>query len=84
MITAAASDPQVESLVSRTTFNIGSYLGVPVLLGDNQLFGTLCVLDPKPHQFSADDLDLLIIVSAWLRLYLERDRLAGRITFDAR
>ena len=46
---------------------------MPVMLGDNRLYGTLCVLDPEAHRFSAQDLDLVIILSGWLRLYLERD-----------
>ena len=62
-------------LPSRHDFNIGSYLGVPVVLGDGQLYGTLCVLDPAPHQFDPNDLDLLVILSQWLRFYLEREPL---------
>ena len=62
---------------SRSTFNIGSYLGVPLTLSDGRLYGTVCVLDPLPHRFTAEDLDLLVILSGWLKLYLERDRLVG-------
>ncbi len=51
-------------------YNIGSYLGAPVLLENGELYGTLCVLDPEPHQFSAADLDLLAILAGWLRMYL--------------
>lgn len=73
----------MRSLASRSAFNIGSYLGVPVVLGTGQVYGTLCVLDPAPHAFTADDLDLLVIVSAWLRFSLECDRLNDRMVFDA-
>ena len=62
-------------LASRYEYNIGSYLGVPVVLGDGQLYGTLCVLDPAPHHFDPNDLDLLVILSQWLRFYLEREPL---------
>ena len=82
-VEVAAADPRVRSLASRSIFNIGSYLGVPVMLRTGQPFGTLCVLDPEPHHFGAEDLDLLIIVSAWLRLCLECERLTGRTVFDA-
>ena len=64
-------------LPSRSAFNIGSYLGVPLTFGDGRLYGTVCVLDPLPHRFTSEDLDLLVILSGWLKLYLERDRLAG-------
>ncbi len=57
---------------------------MPVVLGGDQLYGTLCVLDPDMRQFDANDLDLLVIVSSWLRLFLECDRLAGRMAFDAK
>jgi GAF domain-containing protein len=73
----------VHALESRTAFNIGAYLGVPLQLEPDRLFGTLCVLDPSPHRFSPDDLDLLLVMSAWLRLSLERDYLAGKMVFDA-
>jgi len=29
--------------------NIGAYVGVPLLLEDGRLFGTLCGIDPEPH-----------------------------------
>ncbi|MBM7659973.1 sigma-B regulation protein RsbU (phosphoserine phosphatase) [Bacillus mesophilus] len=32
-----------------TSFSIGSYLGVPIILDDGTIFGTLCALDPMPH-----------------------------------
>ena len=63
-------------LPSRSDFNIGSYLGVPLILGDGELYGSVCVLDPLPHRFTAEDLDLIVILSGWLKLYLERDRMA--------
>jgi diguanylate cyclase len=63
----------VRALASRLTFNIGSYLGVPVRRRDGTLFGTLCVLDPATHHFQSDHLDLLIILSHWLRSYLEHE-----------
>lgn len=53
------------------------------MLDPNQLYGTLCVLDPEPHRFSAQDLDLLVILSTWLRLYIHRDLLQDRTVFDA-
>ncbi len=76
----AATDQRVRVLASRRIFNIGSYLGVPVTLADGRLYGTLCVLDPSPHQFNPDDLDLLVILSRWLRFYLERSPLDEEVT----
>ncbi len=72
-IESAASDKRVQHLPTRLDFHIGSYLGIPVRCTDGTLYGTLCVLDPKPHRFTANDLDLLTIMSGWVRLYLERE-----------
>ena len=73
MIEAAETDERVRALPSRQAHTIGSYLGVPVLMSDGRLFGTLCVLDPAPHTFQPDHLDLMIILSRWLRFFLEQD-----------
>lgn len=71
MIEVAGTDPRVRMLPSRLMYHIGSYLGVPIMLGGSRLYGTLCVLDPDPHHFSAQALDLLAIMAGWLRLYIE-------------
>ena len=63
----------MRALASRRTFGIGSYLGVPVIMSDGHLFGTLCVLDPAPQSFQPEHLDLMIILSRWLRFFLERE-----------
>ncbi|WP_017754206.1 GAF domain-containing SpoIIE family protein phosphatase [Calidifontibacillus oryziterrae] len=39
--------------------NIGSYLGVPIILGDHSMFGTLCAVDPAPYKFTSADLELM-------------------------
>lgn len=75
MIEAVGTDPRVRLLTSRQAYAIGAYLGVPIMLHGSELYGTLCVLDPAPHHFSAQDLDLLAIVSGWLRIYLEHNPL---------
>jgi GAF domain-containing protein len=71
---AAGTDPRVRLLASRQTYAIGAYLGVPIMLTDRSSMAR-CVLDPAPHHFTAQDLDLLAIVSGWLRLYLEHNPL---------
>ena len=83
-VETAGTDRRVNFLPSRMTYNIGSYLGVPVKLAEGRLYGTICVLDPEPHRFSGQDLDLLITLAGWLRLYLERDQLSEPDGMDAR
>ena len=73
----------MRSLASRSALNSDAYLGVQGVLGTGYVYGTPCVLDSKPHHFTDDDLDLLVIVSAWLRLSLECNHLTDRTVFDA-
>lgn len=35
---------------------IGSYLGVPIILEDGHLFGTLCAVDPDPYDFDQNEI----------------------------
>lgn len=37
-----------------------SYLGMPLLWPDNEVFGTLCTLDNKENHYSQDFIDLLL------------------------
>lgn len=34
------------------TYGLQSYISMPILLADGTFFGTLCAIDPKPHQLS--------------------------------
>lgn len=36
-----------------------SYLGIPLITGDDQAVGTLCVLDSRPREWTADDVKVL-------------------------
>jgi GAF domain-containing protein len=51
------------------TPNISSYLGLPVLWPDGEIFGTICVMDDTPNNFSAIHLKLL----NFFRQYLQQD-----------
>lgn len=58
---------------------IGSYLGVPIHLGDGSFFGTLCGVDPVPRPLSRRQAELLIVLARLLATQIERDReLAAR------
>ena len=53
--------------------NMISYLGFPILLPDNSLFGTICILDSRANDYS-DTLDLLMqkfrdMIQSQLELY---------------
>ena len=53
---------------------IGAYIGVPLLLSDGRLFGTLCGIDPKPQPDSlADNQDLIELVGSMLSTILQME-----------
>jgi PAS domain S-box-containing protein len=66
------------SLAATTDLNIGSYIGVPIILSDGTLFGTLCAIDPDARIFSRADTDLLTILSRMLAFQIDRDQWAER------
>ncbi|MCI0506127.1 MAG: PAS domain S-box protein [Gammaproteobacteria bacterium] len=57
---------QNDRAVSRGTI---AYLGYPILWPDGELFGTFCVSDDKPHDFTTEQQDLL----AEFKLVIESD-----------
>ncbi|PTT00186.1 sensor domain-containing diguanylate cyclase [Pseudomonas sp. HMWF006] len=64
-------------------FKIGAYIGVPILLSDGSLFGTLCALhpDPKPAKIQKDQelLELIgMMLSKILQMELKADEESSR------
>jgi len=51
--------------------NIRSYLGVPILLRDDTLFGTLCAVDTIPDVFKAEDLEVMVNLARLLSYTLD-------------
>ncbi|WP_026672187.1 GAF domain-containing SpoIIE family protein phosphatase [Alkalihalobacterium bogoriense] len=49
----------VKNLEVTKEYSIGSYAGVPILLEDNTVFGTLCALDPMPYRVTLEDVEKL-------------------------
>ena len=53
---------------------IAAYLGVPVMRGNGELFGTLCAIDPKPQpETLVDELPLVRLLSRLLGTVLDAD-----------
>ncbi len=53
---------------------VGSFLGVPIVLADGTLFGTLCAIDPDPQPLAPGQADLLIVLARLVATQIERDR----------
>ena len=43
-----------------TLYGFESYISFPVVLSDGSFWGTLCAIDPHPHQVSSEELVALI------------------------
>jgi signal transduction histidine kinase len=63
VISDAASDIRVTQIAARRDFHIGAYLGVPVRLMNDQLYGTLCVVDSAAQSFTPSHVALMQIVA---------------------
>lgn len=56
--------------------HIGCFVGVPIMLRDGRLFGTLCAIDPAPQTITTLQTDLLIVLARFVATQLdyEQDR----------
>lgn len=75
VISQAASDPRVRNVATRQSYHIGAYVGVPLTVADGSLFGTLCLLDPEPREFTPDHVNMLVIIGHHLAQLIERELL---------
>ncbi|CAA9262651.1 MAG: hypothetical protein AVDCRST_MAG26-2401 [uncultured Chloroflexia bacterium] len=65
--------------------NIRSYIGVPILLEDGRLYGTLCAVDPEAQTLTSQQAELLVVLARIVATQIERDReLAARIEAEQR
>jgi EAL domain-containing protein (putative c-di-GMP-specific phosphodiesterase class I) len=72
VIPDTACEPEAMALPVTTAVPIGSYVGVPVLLSDGRLYGTLCCLSPTPQPGLLDrDAEFLTAVATSLARVLE-------------
>ncbi len=55
-----------------SVFRMRAYIGVPIVLADGSLYGTLCALDRTPQQKSRRDLDMLVILARLLASQIDR------------
>ncbi len=63
----------MNSSVAKEFPGIGSYVGVPIVLSDATVFGTLCASDPEPRRISTQQVELLTVLSRLLATQIERD-----------
>lgn len=54
--------------------HIGCFVGVPLVLRDGSVFGTLCAIDPEPRHITPLQTDLLIVLARFVATQLDHDR----------
>jgi len=77
----ARRQPFYQRLATTEEYNIGSYVGVPLLYSDGRVYGTLCSQDPHPRPLSAqsEKLELMQVVARFLISYIEREELTTQL-----
>ncbi|MBB3111407.1 diguanylate cyclase (GGDEF)-like protein [Paenibacillus phyllosphaerae] len=60
--------------------NVNSYVGVPIVLQDGQVFGTICAVHPAAATIDAKSVQMFQRISKMFAYYLELERMAFRDT----
>lgn len=46
----SAAGPSIASLILSSPLKVGAYVGIPLILADNTVFGTVCAINPAPAE----------------------------------
>ena len=72
----ASADPQVRALEITDEAGIGSYIGVPIVLSDGQVYGSFCCLSHEPDPALRDrDVRFMEIFARLIGDQLKREEL---------
>jgi EAL domain-containing protein (putative c-di-GMP-specific phosphodiesterase class I) len=73
-IPATAMDSRVHALRSTSEIPIGAYIGVPIILSDGSVFGSLGCLSHESHVLGNRDVRFMELLAELLAPEVERDR----------
>jgi signal transduction histidine kinase len=73
----ASADPRWANHHTPKHYGLESYISVPIFLGDGQFFGTLCAIDPQPHEL--DDPNIVETLQLFAQLIGAQLDLEGRL-----
>jgi diguanylate cyclase len=74
IINDSKTHPFTSKLPITSELNIHSYIGVPVFYNDGEMFGTLCALDSKPANYTAEDVEVLVKFSNLFSYVIELEK----------
>ena len=92
VVVDAAADGRVAQLPPVAAGAVGAYLGVPLVAGDGHVIGALCVYEPGPRSWTAEETQLLEELAgpvvaelelAALSAEYENDQLVWQLAVDA-
>ena len=63
VIDDAATDPRVAGHPAIEPWGVGAWAGFPIVTSEGHAIGTMCVIDPKPRAWRAEDLHALELLS---------------------
>ena len=77
LINDVAEVDDFQDIPAVTVFQMRAYIGVPIVLADGCVYGTLCALDRTPQQKSQRDIDMLLILARLLASQIDRQELGA-------
>ncbi|MCC6790076.1 MAG: GAF domain-containing sensor histidine kinase, partial [Thermomicrobiales bacterium] len=78
LIVLDADVPPYDEMLGKRIVGTKSYIGVPILLNDHRLFGTLCAHDRRALELGQEEIDLLLVLSRFVASHIERDEALRR------
>ena len=78
VIDDVARDPRYADHRTPRTYGLQSYVAVPILLSDGEVFGTLCAIDPRPHRVDTPEVrGMFALFAELIATHVERIRAAA-------
>jgi signal transduction histidine kinase len=69
IINHVAEDPKFKNHHTPLQYGFQSYISVPIIRKDGRFFGTLCAIDPKPHEINTPEITGIFALFADLIAY---------------
>ena len=75
------TDPTFQHVAVHDFYStLGSFVGVPIVLGSNFVYGTLCIIDTQPQKITADQTALLVLMGRLLATQIVYDKVSAAQT----
>ncbi|HXI01763.1 MAG TPA: sigma 54-interacting transcriptional regulator [Candidatus Saccharimonadales bacterium] len=79
LVPDARQDPRFSHSASVSDFGVVAYAGIPLVSSAGHAFGTFCVVDGKPRDWTEEDLGILRVLATSTTSEIELRSLAGEL-----